>query len=77
MTYQEFLRRKRLHEIYAGLSEQDKMILTSLNGQQRQLDEVLRRLGKHPFATDLLANIGGNFITDGLIWLGGKLLKKL
>ena len=76
MTYREYLRLKELREEYAGLSTKDKYILNALGSQQQQLDEILRRLGTHPFAKDLLANVSGNFLTDGLAYLG-KLLRKL
>ena len=59
------------------MPEKDRYILNALGTQQQMLDEVLRRQGKYPFARDLLANVSGNFITSGLMWIGGKLLKRL
>ena len=73
MTYRDYLRWKMLQE----MPEKDRYILNALGTQQQMLDEVLRRQGKYPFARDLLANVGGNFITSGLMWIGGKLLKRL
>lgn len=72
MTYQEYVRLKKL---YSGLTEKDKLFLSSLQNQQNQLNEVLRRLGRYPFAQDLVANVSGNFLTQGLSYLAKKLIK--
>ena len=76
MTYREYLRQKKLREMYAELTDKDKYMLESMSIQQQKLDEVLRRQGRLPFAKDLLANVSGNVITSGLIYLG-KLLRKI
>ena len=88
-AYRELMRRKLLEEIYEGLSEEDKRtfvqltmqdkswseIAQALQRQEAKIDDVSRRIGKYPFASDLAANVAGNAITDGLIWLGRKLIK--
>ena len=90
-AYRELMRRKLFEEIYNGLSEEDKRtfiqltmqdkswseIAQALKRQEAKIDEVSRKIGNHPFATDLFSNILGNGITDGLIWLGGKLFRRL
>lgn len=38
--------------------------------------DLSRRVGRYPFATDLLANVTGNAITGGLLWIGKTLLGK-
>lgn len=90
-AYRELIRRKVLEDIYEKLSPDDRKILLqltmqdrdwsevakSLRNQEEKIDEVSRKIGDHPFATDLFSNILGNGITDGLIWLGRMLFKKL
>ena len=89
--YRQLMRRKLLEDIYEDLSEEDKRtfiqltiqdkswneIAQALQRQEAKIDDVSRKIGKYPFASDLLANVGGNFITDGLVWIGKSLLKKL
>ena len=89
-AYRQLMRRKLLEEVYDRLSEEDKKtfvqttiqeksmeeIAQALQRQEAKIDDVSRRVGRYPFASDLLANVGGNFITDGLVWLGKSLLKK-
>ena len=90
-AYRELIRRKVLEDIYEKLSTDDRKILLqltmqdrdwsevakSLRNQEEKIDEVSRKIGDHPFATDLFSNILGNGITDGLVWLGRMLFKKL
>ena len=90
-AYRELIRRKVLEDIYEKLSPDDRKILLqltmqdrdwsevakSLRNQEEKIDEVSRKIGDHPFATDLFSNILGNGITDGLVWLGRMLFKKL
>lgn len=89
--YRALLRRKLLEDIYEGLSEDDKRtfvqmtiqnkgweeIMDAIRKQNAEIEEVSRKIGNHPFATDLLSNVVGNGITDGLIWLGKALFRKL
>lgn len=66
--------------LYVQLSAQDKgreEILQALSRQDEKIEDVSRKIGSHPFATDLLSNILGNGITDGLVWLGARLIRKL
>ena len=88
-AYRQLMRRKLLEEIYEKLSPEDKRtfvqltlqdrswneILQALRQQNAKIDDVSRRIGEHPFASDLLANVAGNAITDGLAWIGRKLLR--
>jgi len=87
--YRAMMRRRLLEDIYNRMSEEERRtfilmsiddkghdeIMTALNEQRQATEEVSRKLGRHPFASDLLANVSGNFITDGLIWLGKTLIK--
>jgi hypothetical protein len=89
--YRELMRRKLLEDMYNKMSDEDKRtfvqltmkdkdhqeIMQALSQQNEKIDNVSRKIGDHPFATDLFSNILGNGITDGLIWLGSRLFKKL
>lgn len=89
--YRAHLRRKLLEEIYDSLSPDDKRtfvqmtiqdkgweeIMDALRKQNAEIEDVSRKIGKYPFASDLLANVVGNGITDGLVWLGKALFRKL
>ena len=89
--YKAIVRRRLLEDIYNKMSEEERRtfifmtmedksheeIMTALAEQRRVTDEVSRKIGRYPFATDLAANVTGNFITRGLVWLGNALLKRL
>lgn len=90
-AYRELMRRKLLEEMYDKLSPEERRtfvqltmqdknfneILHALRQQNAKIDDVSRKIGKYPFASDLLANVAGNAITDGLVWLGSKIFRKL
>ena len=86
MGYRELMRRKLLEDIYDKMSDEEKRAFVQLTMQNKDHNEIMQALqgiskkvdeGKHSFKLDLLANIGGNFITDGLIFLGKSLFRKL
>ena len=85
------IRRKLLEDIYDKMSDDDKRLFVQLTLQNKSRDEILqalaqqnakiedvsKKIGNHPFATDLFSNVLGNGITDGLLWLGKALFRKL
>ena len=85
------MRRKLLEDVYDRLSPEENRtfvqltmqdrssdeIMQALRQQNAKIDEVSRKIGNHPFATDLFSNVLGNGITDGLILLGKALFRKL
>ena len=82
------LRRQLLEEIYNDLSEEDKRTFIQLTMQDKSWSEIaqalqqqktqLDRIEKNQnWAVDLGSDIAANFLTDGLIWLGSKLFRKL
>lgn len=87
MDYRELMRRKLLEEMYGGLSEEEKKTFVqlavherdhretmhSLQRQQRLLEGIGKRQN---WKVDFLSDVSANFLTDGLIWLGAKLLKR-
>ena len=86
--YRELMRRKLLEQMYDKMSDEEKRtfvqltmqnkshteIMEALSRQQKQLYDIER---KQNWKVDFLSDIGANFITDGLIWLGSRLFKKL
>jgi len=86
MNYRALMRRKLFEEMYDRLSEDDKRLYIQMTMQDKDHKEIMQALreleskadmNRHSFASDLLANISGNAIFDGLVWVGSKLLKKL
>ena len=69
--YRAHLRRKLLEEIYDSLSPDEKRtfvqmtiqdkgweeIMDALRKQNAEIEDVSRKIGKYPFASDLLANV--------------------
>ena len=87
-AYRELMRRKLLEEIYEGLSEEDKRTFIQLTMQDKSWSEIaqalqqqktqLDRIEKNQnWAVDFGSDVAANLFTDGLIWLGSKLFKKL
>lgn len=82
------MRRRLLEDIYDKMSEEERRtfifmamddkghdeIMSALQEQRQATEELSRKIGSHPFATDLLANVTGNAITGGLLWIGKMLL---
>ena len=80
-----------MEDIYDKMSDDDKRLFVQLTLQNKSRDEILqalaqqnakiedvsKKIGNHPFATDLFSNVLGNGITDGLLWLGKALFRKL
>lgn len=51
-----------------------KEIMSALESQQGVLDEIKRRQN---WLTDFGSDVAANFLTDGLIWLGTRIFKRL
>lgn len=88
MGYRELMRRQLLERIYDKMSEEEKRlfvqltmqnkshteIMEALSRQQRQLDSIEK---KQNWFTDFGSDIAANFLTDGLIWLGSKIFRRI
>lgn len=86
--YREFMRRQLLERIYDKMTEEEKRtfvqltmqnkshteIMEALNRQREQIDRIEK---KQNWLTDFGSDIAANFFTDGLIWLGRTIFKKL
>lgn len=90
MPYRELMRRKLLEEMYDKMSDEEKKtfvfltiqnkdhreIMNALQKQHEQISRVAQKVEKQSWITDFGSDVAANFLTDGLIWIGRKLLKK-
>ena len=77
-----------LEDMYDRLSDEDKRlfvrmamddrsgeeILQALQRQDQKIEEIKR---KQSWLSDFSSNIAGNAVWDGILWIGGKLLRRL
>lgn len=86
MDYRALARKKLLEELYDKMSDEEKRLYIQMSMQDRDHKEIMQALSElkqkaednhHPFYSDLLANIAGNGIWDGAIWLLSRLVRKL
>ena len=87
-AYRELQRRRLLEKLYDKMSDDEKRLFVQLTMQNKSRDEILQALAqqqsqldriekKQNWLTDFGSDIAANFLTDGLIWLGSKLFRKL
>ena len=86
--YREYMRRKLLEELYDKMDENEKRtfvqltmqdkdhkeIMDALNSQKADIEQIKR---KQNWITDFGSDVAANFLTDGIIWLGARLFRKL
>lgn len=86
MNYRELVRKRLFDQMYERLSEEDKRLYAQLSASEKDHSEVMHAIqnvgdkvekGKHSFASDLLANVSGNAVWDGAVWLASRIFKKL
>ena len=88
MDYSELIKRKLLEQIFEKMSEEEKQSFIQLQMQSKSHNEIMSALSKQQndleqikkkqnWKTDFLSDIAANFTTDGIIYLGAKLLKNL
>lgn len=74
------------YELLKKLSDEDKTALALLQSEDRlnkemqgKLDAIMNEVKscKHSFASDLSANVLGNALFDGAVWIGANLLKRI
>ena len=79
----DYLRYRILTDIVSKMSDDEKAyfanreVLNALSRQEEQIGDLSRKIGRHPFASDLLANVAGNYITEGISWVVRTLIKKI
>ena len=87
-AYRAMLRRQLLEEIYERHSEDDKRTFIQLTMQDKSWSEITKALAQQKtqldrieknqnWAVDFGSDVAANLFTDGLIWLGSKLFRKL
>lgn len=88
MNYRALMRRKFLESMYDKMSDEEKRLYVQMSIQDRDHQEIMQALQsqhekldaiskKQNWAVDFGSDIAANFFTDGLIWLGSKLFRKL
>lgn len=90
MVYRELMRRQLLEQIYDKMSDEEKRtfvqltmlnkdhneIMDALKAQREQVEHIAQKVEKQSWMTDFGSDLLANFTTDGLIYLGRKLLGK-
>ena len=90
MGYRELMRRQLLEQIYDKMSDEEKRtfvqltmldkdhneIMDALKAQREQVEQIAQKVEKQSWLTDFGSDLLANFTTDGLIYLGRKLLGK-
>jgi len=90
MNYRELLRLKLLSDTLSKMSDEEKKqylqlmsndnqreVLQALKGQQSQLDYISKQVGSQSWLRDFASDVGANFLTDGIIWVGSRLLRRI
>lgn len=88
MDYRGLMRRKMLEDIYDKMSEEEKRTFVQLTLQDKGHSEIMEALSrqkedleaikrKQNWLTDFGSDVAANFLTDGLIWLGIRLFRRL
>lgn len=87
MAYNKYLRQKLLSEALNKLTDEERRelhaenrhqeLLGALKMQQEDLKNIADRVGRQSWLTGFASDIAANFTTDGLIWLGSRLLRRL
>lgn len=49
-------------------------VMNALQQQGVQLDQILKN---QDWKTDFLSDVGANFFTDGVLWLGSRLFRRI
>ena len=89
--YRELMRRKLLEELYEKMTPEEKRtfisltmedknhkeIMDALARQHSQISRVADKVGKQSWITDFGSDVAANFLTDGLILIGRKLLGRM
>lgn len=86
MGYKEYMRRQILEEMYERMSPEEKRTFVHLTMQDKDHKEIMDALQEishkadnnhHSWVSDFGANLAGNAVFDGAVWLFSKLFRKL
>ena len=85
-SYRALMRKKLLERIYDKMSPEEQRTFVQLTLQDKDHNEIMSALNElkekadsnhHSFLSDFGANILGNGVYDGAVWLLSKLVRKL
>lgn len=87
-TYRELMRRKLLEQMFEKMSDDEKRTFVQLTMQNKDHQEIMDALRQQKedleavkrrqnWYVDFGSDVAANFLTDGLIWLGSKIFRKL
>ena len=90
-TIETALRLRLLQRICDGMTEEEKRLLVqrslqedragrvmqALQRQERQLDALVEHASRQSWLSDFGANIAGNAVFDGSVWVLSRLLRSL
>lgn len=88
MGYRELIRMKLLEQMYDKMSDDEKRTFIQLTMRNADVNEIKSALSKQQeqlnriekgqnWKVDFLSDVGANFLTDGIVWIGSKLIRKL
>lgn len=89
--YHELLRRWLISDIYSRMSDDERHalsqlavtdnnhqeVMSALKEQHNQMDRIAHHLERQNWWVDFGSDVAANFLTDGIIMLGSKILKRL
>ena len=90
-VYRELMRRKLFEEIYEKMSPEERNAFAQLTTSSKNHDEIMEAIrmqgeqishisdsvDRRSWITDFGSDVAANFFTDGIIWLGSRIAKKL
>jgi len=84
--YRELIRRKLLEQMYEKMSDEERRTFVQFSMQDKEHREIMQALqeindkadkNRPSWLNDFSANIAGNAVFDGAVWLLSKLIRKL
>lgn len=87
-AYRALMRQKLLESILGKMSDEEKRMLVQMDMQDRDHQEVMQALQsqrsqleaigkKQNWANSFGSDVAANILTDGLLWLGSRIFRKL
>ena len=86
MNYRGLMRQKLMEQMYDRMSDEEKRLFIQLTMQDKDYREIMHALqdlkkradsNHHSWLSDFGANVAGNAVFDGAIWLFSKLFKRI
>lgn len=91
MSVEQLLRLRLLTDIISRMSDEDKRVFLHfpdksvpgedmarfMRQQAAVLDAIHQKVSRQTWWSDFSSNIAGNAVWDSLLWIGGRLIRKL